>query len=120
MPLEARFQKPDEDLIAALPDWFGAPEANAAYARDLARLPSWLALRGETLLGASTLASHFPGSFEIHFLAVHPAEHRRGIGRRLVGISDPGACRGSGAARPGPRSPPPSAARRRPARASRG
>lgn len=83
-PFDARYQKPCEDLIAALPDWFGIPESNAAYARDLARLPSWLALRADRLLGAVTLGSHFPGSFEIHFLAVHPAQHRHGIGRALV------------------------------------
>jgi ribosomal protein S18 acetylase RimI-like enzyme len=84
VPFSERFQTSCEQLIAALPDWFGIPESNAAYARDLARLPSWLALRGETLLGAITLASHFPGSFEVHFLAVQPDQHRRGIGRTLV------------------------------------
>jgi GNAT superfamily N-acetyltransferase len=46
------------ELIAALPDWFGTPESNAAYACS--------------------------GSFEIHFLAVRPEQHRRGIGRRLI------------------------------------
>lgn len=83
-PFEARFEKACVELIAALPDWFGIPESNAAYARDLARLPSWVALQGDALLGAITLASHFSGSFEVHFLAVRPEQHRRGIGRRLI------------------------------------
>jgi GNAT superfamily N-acetyltransferase len=82
---DAGFEPACADLIAALPDWFGIPESNAAYLRNLAALPSWLAVRNEGVLGAVTLEAHFPGSFEIHFLAVHPAHHRQGIGRLLVG-----------------------------------
>jgi GNAT superfamily N-acetyltransferase len=71
-------------LLAALPEWFGIPEANTACLRGLEQLPSWVALDAENLLGAITLEQCFPASCEIHFLAVHPAHHRRGIGRGLV------------------------------------
>ena len=81
---EDRFAGDCENLIAALPDWFGIPEANASFLRNLGRLPSWVALQRGEVVGAVTLEEHFPGSFEIHFIAVHPAYHRKGIGRRLV------------------------------------
>jgi GNAT superfamily N-acetyltransferase len=83
-PFEARFARGCEELIAALPEWFGIPEANAAFLRNLEALPSWVALRGGEIVGAATLEEHFPGSLEIHFMAVHPACHHQGVGRRLV------------------------------------
>jgi GNAT superfamily N-acetyltransferase len=66
-------------------DWFGIAESNAAYLRDLERLPSWVSLRGPDVLAAATLAPHYPGSFEVHFMAVRPEWHRQGIGRALLG-----------------------------------
>ena len=71
-------------LVAALPEWFGIPESNAAYLRNLALLPSWVAYVDERLVGAATLERHFPGSWEVHFMAVHPEYHRRGVGRALL------------------------------------
>lgn len=83
---EPGFEPDCADMIAALPDWFGIPASNAAYLRDLSQLPSWLALQGGRAVGAITLAQHFPESFEIHFMAVHPSCHRQGIGRLLVAL----------------------------------
>jgi GNAT superfamily N-acetyltransferase len=83
-PFDSRFLRDCESLIAALPGWFGIPESNALYLRDLARLPSWVALLGPRLVGAITLEQHAPASFEIHFMAVRPELHRRGIGRALL------------------------------------
>jgi GNAT superfamily N-acetyltransferase len=84
MPWEPRFREPSQALIDALPDWFGMPESNAAYLRNMSILPSWVACSGTTLVGAITVERHFPSSFEVHFLAVHPDYHRRGIGRALL------------------------------------
>jgi len=85
VPYEPGFEEACRALIAALPDWFGIPESNAAYLHNLALLPSWAAYLGPQLVGAATLEQHFPSSFEVHFMAVHPAHHRRGIGRTLLG-----------------------------------
>jgi ribosomal protein S18 acetylase RimI-like enzyme len=84
VPFEARYAGACDEILGALPDWFGIPESNAAYLADLARLPSWVALSGAEPRGAVTLLEHDPASFEIHFLAVHPRQHRRGIGRALL------------------------------------
>jgi hypothetical protein len=43
---EPAFREACEALIAALPDWFALPEANALFVRKLALLPSWVALVG--------------------------------------------------------------------------
>ena len=75
VPYEPRFHDDCAALIAALPDWFGIPESNASYLRNLAALPSWVALADDRLAGAVTLEQHFPSSFEVHFMAVRP-EHQ--------------------------------------------
>ena len=85
VPFDPRFHRDCEALIAALPDWFGIPESNASYLRNLALLPSWVALIQSGVAGAITLEQHFPSAFEVHFMAVHPDRHRRGIGRALLG-----------------------------------
>jgi len=84
VPFASQFADQCRDLIAALPDWFGQPESNAAYLRDLDRLPSWLSCYGSEIRGAATLAQHNSGSFEVHFMAVRPEFHRQGIGRTLL------------------------------------
>ena len=93
---EPGFERECKELIEALPDWFGIPESNASYLRNLAELPSWLALSEGRVVGAATLEEHFPGSFEIHFMAVRPDCHRRGIGRLLVARLEDEARLGNG------------------------
>ena len=83
-PFATRFRAECEALIAALPAWFGIPESNAAYLANLARLPSWIALLDGRVAGAITLEQHFATSFEVHFMAVRPELHRRGVGRALL------------------------------------
>jgi ribosomal protein S18 acetylase RimI-like enzyme len=96
LPWEPRFREPCQALIAALPDWFGLPESNAEYLRDLTILPSWVACAGAELVGVISLEQHFPSSYEVHFLAVHPDQHRRGIGRALVAHAEQQARTGGG------------------------
>jgi GNAT superfamily N-acetyltransferase len=80
-------------LLASVPEWFGIPEANAHYVADAARLPSYLAVDGDEVIGVALLAEHFPSSWELHLLAVRRDRHRQGIGRALVDavVSDLGA-----------------------------
>jgi GNAT superfamily N-acetyltransferase len=71
-------------ILATLPEWFGIPEANQSYVADAGRLPSYLALDGDEVVGVALLAEHFPLSRELHLLAVRRDRHRQGIGRLLV------------------------------------
>ncbi|MCB0114954.1 MAG: GNAT family N-acetyltransferase [Caldilineaceae bacterium] len=84
VPFEIGFAPACRDLIEALPNWFGIPEANVYYLQMLEVLPAWIAISGRDLVGVISLDQCFPHSFEVHFLAVHPQHHRRGIGRLLV------------------------------------
>ncbi len=72
------------ELLAALPDWFGLPESNARFEREVRELAMWVARLGAQTIGFATLRQHFPASAELHLIAVDPAHHRHGIGARLV------------------------------------
>ena len=71
-------------ILASVPEWFGIPEATAQYVVDAGRLPSYLAVDGDEVVGVALLAEHFPESRELHLLAVRRDRHRQGIGRLLV------------------------------------
>lgn len=71
-------------LFGQLSDWFGIPEANERYLADLGVLTSFVAERGEKLVGFTSLRMHNPESAEIEVLAVDPTLHRQGIGAKLV------------------------------------
>jgi ribosomal protein S18 acetylase RimI-like enzyme len=73
-----------EAILRGLPDWFGIEESLVQYVRDLSTCETFLAWRGETVLGFLALREHVPWSGEIHVIAVRKDEHRHGIGRILV------------------------------------
>lgn len=84
VPFELRFAEQCATLLAGVPEWFGRPEANANYLRNLTILPSWIALQKEEVVGVISLEEHSPGSCEVHFLAVGRESHRQGIGSALL------------------------------------
>ena len=73
-----------EPIMRALPEWFGIEEATAQYARDIDKLPTFLAWLGTEVVGFVALKHHGEFSAEIHVMGVHPAHHLRGVGRALV------------------------------------
>jgi ribosomal protein S18 acetylase RimI-like enzyme len=93
-----KFESDCTNIISALPDWFGIPERNAEYIRNLAIMPSWVAVSGKKAVGVITLEKIQDKSFEIHFLAVHPKFHGKGIGRALVSQAEKEARRQGGRA----------------------
>jgi GNAT superfamily N-acetyltransferase len=87
MPVEVvRRADPDavREILASVPEWFGIPEANEGYVEDAGRLPSYLAVDGDEVLGVALVAEHFPRARELHLIAVRRDHHRRGIGRTLL------------------------------------
>jgi GNAT superfamily N-acetyltransferase len=72
------------EILASVPEWFGIPEANDRYVADAGRLPSYLAVDGDEVVGVALLSEHFPQSRELHLLAVRRDRHRQGIGGALV------------------------------------
>lgn len=71
-------------LLEALPDWFGDRASLEEYVADAERMTNYVALDGETVVGAVLLNQHFTETSEIHLIAVDPAWHRRGVGRALL------------------------------------
>ncbi len=86
-----------EGILRLLPEWFGIDDAIAGYVRNASTFPSYLAVDTDgVVIGIALLERHFPLSAEIHLLAVHPDEHRNGVGRALVGAIE-GDLRADGA-----------------------
>jgi GNAT superfamily N-acetyltransferase len=72
------------EILATLPLWFGLPESNAAYKRDVEHLPMFAAVENNRVLGFLALKVHTPHAVEIHVMGVRPERHRKGLGRALV------------------------------------
>jgi len=73
-----------EPILRSLPDWFGIEEDISKYLADIDRLPTFLALSGDKVLGFLTLKQHYPRSAEILVMGSLTEVHRQGIGRALV------------------------------------
>jgi ribosomal protein S18 acetylase RimI-like enzyme len=71
-------------ILGALPDWFGIPQANQHYIAYVATHPTYVALENNKPIGFLTPKQHYPQSAEIYVMAVLPAYHRQGIGRKLI------------------------------------
>ena len=87
MPIDVvRRQNPEavRAILASVPEWFGIPEANASYVEAAGRMPSYLAVDGDEVIGVALLEEHFPGSRELHLIAVRRDRHRQGAGRALL------------------------------------
>ena len=77
-----------EQILRALPEWFGMPEAVAQYVRDAATLPTWVAVYQRQEAGFLLLKQHTPYAAEIYAMGVLPEFHRRGIGRALSNAAE--------------------------------
>jgi GNAT superfamily N-acetyltransferase len=73
-----------EQLTARLPEWFGLPVANLAYAAQAEILPGYVAHIDGLPRGLLLLKTHSAISVEIHWMGVDPDCHRAGVGRALV------------------------------------
>jgi ribosomal protein S18 acetylase RimI-like enzyme len=72
------------DLLRALPLWFGIEEAIRQYVLDVERMPTLVAYANERAVGFVSLNVHNEWTAEVHVMAIHPNFHRHGIGRDLI------------------------------------
>jgi GNAT superfamily N-acetyltransferase len=84
-----------EEILRALPEWFGIEEALVQYVRDLPGLETYGAEASSGLIGFIALRSHNRYSSEIHVIGVRPEHHKQGLGRALIAHAEqaPGAVR---------------------------
>jgi ribosomal protein S18 acetylase RimI-like enzyme len=95
LPIETDKSAICRDILRALPDWFGLPDAIESYAREVERLPMWgCAVDGE-IVGFLALKIHTDAAAEVYVLGVRRDWHRRGIGRRLFAAAE-AHCRAAG------------------------
>ena len=73
-----------EQILRALPEWFGIEEAIAQYRRDIEAMETYVVDISDTVAGFMTLNIHNDFSAEIHVIALRAEYHGRGIGRALV------------------------------------
>jgi GNAT superfamily N-acetyltransferase len=72
------------DITAELPMWFGRPESNAHYIRNIVDRDVFGALLDGRYRGLIALEYQFGVTCNIWWLGVSPSVHRRGLGRALM------------------------------------
>ena len=76
-------QRITRQILEALPDWFGIPEAREGYIEKSAEQPLFAAFDGETPVGFLYLVQTGRDTAELYVMGVLKEYHRRGIGRTL-------------------------------------
>ena len=72
------------NILKALPDWFGNPEALEEYARDCRALDTIVAFDGGAPVGFIALREASESALELHVLGILEDRQRAGIGRRFI------------------------------------
>lgn len=71
------------EILEALPDWFGIPEAREAYISDSEKQIFFAAMEGGSPKGFLCLKETGKNTVELAVMGVLKELHRRGIGREL-------------------------------------
>src|SRR5665809_29077 len=73
-----------ESLLRSLPAWFGIEEALMGYVADARSNDTYTAVTQGRVVGVLMVKHHSRYASEVHLIAVTPALHRRGMGRKLL------------------------------------
>ena len=76
-------QRIAREILEALPEWFGIPEAREEYIKKSAAQPFFAAFDGENAVGFLCLDETGKDTAELYVMGVLKEYHRRGVGRRL-------------------------------------
>ncbi|MBR5345023.1 MAG: GNAT family N-acetyltransferase [Clostridia bacterium] len=71
------------EILEALPDWFGIPEAREQYIRESRGLVFFAAMKNDRAVGFLCLKETGDSTVELAVMGVLKEEHRQGIGRSL-------------------------------------
>lgn len=71
------------EVLEALPDWFGIPEAREDYIKNCGGLPLWADLAEGTARGFIAFRPTSAYAGEIYVMGVQAEHHREGVGREL-------------------------------------
>ena len=73
-----------EEVLRALPDWFGIEESTLEYIHESKKLPMIVASDDDGIVGFVSLKHHSPFTAEVYVMGVMPKHHRHGFGKRLL------------------------------------
>jgi GNAT superfamily N-acetyltransferase len=85
-----------EQVLRALPEWFGIEEDLVKYGQDIDNLPTFIAEQEGDVLGFISLKQHFAWSWEVYVMGVCPGMHRQGLGKVLMQTAEVYALRQGG------------------------
>ena len=77
-----------DEILRALPDWFGIEQAIRNYAKAVVDFPMFISEADGRVAGFLSLETHNPYTTEIHVMAVKQEFHRGGHGRALVAMAE--------------------------------
>lgn len=80
------------EILEALPDWFGIPEAREQYIKESAKQICYGAYDEGKAVGFLCLKQTGKDTVELAVMGVRKEYHRKGIGRELVQIAKKTAC----------------------------
>jgi len=86
-------QKIVREILEALPDWFGIPEAREEYIKDSAGQICIAAFESEQPIGFLCLKETGKDTMELAVMGVLQEYHRHGVGRELFGLAKETACK---------------------------
>ena len=72
------------NILRALPNWFGIEESILSYINDVRKMPFYCAYDGSQPVGFAAIKVHNPHTADIYVTGILESHHRRGIGRLLV------------------------------------
>ena len=73
-----------EEVLRALPDWFGIESSTVSYIKKSPELPMLVAREDDATMGFVQLLKHSAYTSEIYVMGVKKEFHRRGVGSALV------------------------------------
>jgi ribosomal protein S18 acetylase RimI-like enzyme len=75
-----------EQLLRALPEWFGNEVPILEYAQGVREKPFYAAIDNDTPIGFVSVHIHNPHTSEIYVMGILKTHHKQGIGKKLVDI----------------------------------
>jgi len=71
-------------ILCALPNWFGIPESIADYTEEVKPQPFYALFDQETPIGFVSLKIHNPHTAEIYVMGILKTHHRQGLGKKII------------------------------------